>query len=467
MAGSATVTVAATGLLLATQVQPPAVLMTLQQSDRWRSTTTASASVSADGRYVAVMSYARLVPADTDDRADIYVLDRLSGRISLESLTADGRPLIGDSGHPRWSADGRFLVYQAVFAAEVSSPAVTDIVYRDRERDVSTRITGDPASHAKQWSGDPAITDDGQLVVFRSTATDLVPGSDENGTRDDIFEFVPATRAIRRISVDARGVQSPGGASFAPSLSGDGRWVAFTSTAELDARAGVADAEGRRGQTGQAGQAGQAGMKPQVYVRDRQLGTTRRVSTGNGGPPDGGSFEPAISRDGRFIAFVSDANNLVRGDRNRSPDVFVKDMQDGALTLISRAARGGTGNGPSTTPAISADGRYIAFQSEASDLLCGKRCDAPLDDVNLLADIFRFDRVTERMEWMSALPAGSWAEESEAPQLDASGDVVVFTSRHPIDESDVRNDFDLFVRAPAATTLTMREDPGPFRRHPR
>jgi Tol biopolymer transport system component len=455
MSGAASMTVATAGLLLVAQVQPPAVLMTVQQSDRWRSTITSSASVSADGRYVAVMSYARLVPADTDDRADIYVLDRLSGRITLESLTADGRPLNGDSDHPRLSADGRFLVFHTVFATDAGSPTVTDVVYRDRERDLSMCVTIGFEKDGALWTGDPAISDDGQLVVFRSTATDLVPGRDENGTRDDIYEFVPATRAIRRISVDSRGIQSPDGASFAPSVSGDGRWVAFTSSADLDATPGSEQSEGRRGQTTQ---------KPQVYVRDRQLGTTRRVSVGSAGAPDGSSFQPAISRDGRFIAFVSDATNLTRGDRNRSSDVFVRDTHDGRTTLVSRAAHGGTGNGPSTNPAISADGRFIAFQSEASDLLCARRCAPPLDDVNLLADVFRFDRVTEHMDWISALPTGGWVEESEAPQLDASGEVVVFTSRHPIDDRDVSNDFDLFVRAPAASTLTMRDERRPFRR---
>jgi Tol biopolymer transport system component len=447
MRATASATVAATGLLLATQVQPPAVLLTLQQRDRWRSMTGASASVSADGRYVAVTSYARLVPADTDDRADIYVLDRLSGRISLESLAADGRPLVGDSGHPRLSADGRYLVFHTVFATDVGAPAVTDVVFRDRERDTSTRVVGDPSDGSMRWSGEPAITDDGQTVVFRSTATNLVPEPDENGNRDDVYEFTVATRAIRRISVDSRGVQSPNGASFSPAISGDGRWVAFTSTADLDRTVGPDDPGGKKNPPN---------PKAQVYVRDRHSGTTRRVSAASTGPLDGASFDPAINRDGRYIAFVSEASNLTRGDRNRSADVFVRDMQDGTITLVSRAARGGTGNGSSTSPAISADGRFVAFQSEASDLLCARRCEPPLDDVNLLADIFRFDRLTAHMDWISALPSGGWPEESEAPQLDASGEVVVFTSRHPIDENDIRNDFDLFVRAPAASTLTMR-----------
>jgi len=450
---SATIGLTALGLLLGTQVQPPAVLMTLQQADSWRSPVGASASVSADGRYVAAMSYARLVPADTNDRADIYVLDRVSGRITLESLTVDGRPLNGDSGHPRLSANGRYLVFHTVLATDAGSPAVTDVVYRDRDRDLSTRVRGHTDGSSTQWTGDPAISDDGQLVVFRSTVTDFVTGRDENGARDDVYEFEPATRAVRRISVDSHGIQSASGSSFAPSISGDGRWVAFTSTADLDGAAGGEPSDGRRSQRVPTAQ---------VFVRDRQLGTTRRVSVGGAGLTDGASFEPAISRDGRFIAFSSDATNLIRGDRNRSPDVFVRDMVDGSIALVSRAAKGGTANGASGSPAISADGRFIAFQSDASDMICVRRCDPPLEDVNLLADVFRFDRTTGHTDWISALPSGGWAEESEGPQLDASGEVVVFTSRHPIDEHDTRHDFDLFVRAPAASTLTMRDD---VRRH--
>jgi hypothetical protein len=161
---------------------------------------------------------------------------------------------------------------------------------------------------------------------------------------------------------------------------------------------------------------------------------------------DGASHGPSISRDGRFVAFVSEATDLVRGDRNRSPDVFVADMQDRSTVLISRSARGGTGNGPSGSPAISADGRFVAFQSAASDLMCARRCPAAVEDVNLLPDVFLFDRAAQRMLPMSGDPAGGWAEESVAPQLDASGEIVVFTSRHPIDASDMRHDFDLFVR---------------------
>lgn len=101
---------------------------------------------------------------------------------------------------------------------------------------------------------------------------------------------------------------------------------------------------------------------------------------------------------------------------------------------------------------MSADGRFIGFQSIASDLICARRCPAEADDINLLPDVFLYDRASNQMTWISATAAGGWAEESGAPQMDATGAVVTFSSRHPIDAADRGNDFDLFVRAPASAS---------------
>jgi hypothetical protein len=87
----------------------------------------------------------------------------------------------------------------------------------------------------------------------------------------------------------------------------------------------------------------------------------------------------------------------------------------------------------------------VAFQSDASDLVCASRCPPESEDINLLSDVFLFDRTTGALAWISTEPSGAWMEESAAPAIDASGRIVAFTSRHPIDERDVANDFDLFV----------------------
>jgi Tol biopolymer transport system component len=443
--------VAVVGLLLQPPVPQPDVLITVPQRDAWRfATSPASASVSADGRYVALTSYASLVPADTNGRGDIYVLDRVSGIVTLESVMADGRALVGDSRYPRLSGDGRCLVFQTAISVGDDARPDTDIVLRDRMRDVATLVGRDTPHGTPMLSRYPSISEDCRCVVFSSAGTDLVPGRDENGSREDVYAFDVSTRALRRLSVNGSGVQSSRGASFGPAISGNGRYVAFTSTADLEAKS-------------LAESAGSPTMEPQIYVRDTELGTTTVVSAGAGLTPlEGASYDAAISRDGRFVAFVSQATNLARGDRNRSADVFVRDLHTRTTTLVSRRADGGTANGPSASPAISADGRFIVFQSEASDLVCARRCPAALDDVNLLSDVFLLDRVADRMTWISALPSGGWAEESGGAQVDATGTIVTFASRHPIDEQDVRNDFDLFVRVPASQTTEDQSAPAWF-----
>jgi Tol biopolymer transport system component len=428
---AATVTI---GFCLRTPIQEPSIiLLTIPQRDQFRvESSPAPAGLSADGRWIAFDSYARLAPADTNNHRDVYVFDRTSGRVTLESLTPEGEVLTGDSGYPRLSGDGRYVVFETAVSAADGTAIGTEIVLRDRVQNTARRVgRGTSEDGVAASSRAPAISEDGRIVAFASGATDLVTGRDENGTMEDVYLFEVTTGLVRRISVDSHGVQRSGGASFAPSVSADGRYVAFTSNATLD-----------------DGEARSPPGRPiaSVYVRDMWLGVTERVSVCPGGmPPDGSSSDPAMSRDGRYVAFVSEATNLVAGDRNRSADVFLRDLHTHSLVLISRSASGGAANGRSGNPAVSADGRFVAFQSQASDLVCARRCPAAVEDINLLSDVFLLDRVSGLVSRISAGPGG-WAEESAAPQIDAAGDVIAFSSRHPIDERDIKNDFDLFIR---------------------
>src|SRR5207237_100515 len=119
------------------------------------------------------------VPADTDVRADIYVLDRISGAVTLESVTADDRPLTGDSSYPRLSGDGRYVVFDTVVVT-ADGRLDTDIIIRDRLRNTATSVRGNRRS-VPDGSRHPAISDDGHVVVFASAGTTLVDGTDENG----------------------------------------------------------------------------------------------------------------------------------------------------------------------------------------------------------------------------------------------------------------------------------------------
>ena len=133
------------------------------------------------------------------------------------------------------------------------------------------------------------------------------------------------------------------------------------------------------------------------------------------------------------------------GDRNRSSDVFIVDTRTGAIELVSRSAGGGSANGASVHPALSGDGRFVAFQSTASDLICKDRCGGADEDINLLWDVFLFDRNAAVMTRISADAAGSWMEASAGPALDAAATVIAFSSRHAIGPADTKNDFDLFI----------------------
>jgi Tol biopolymer transport system component len=217
-------------------------------------------------------------------------------------------------------------------------------------------------------------------------------------------------------------------------VSANARFVVFSSTSDL---------------TESLGNAASTRIAPMaVYVFDRRLKMTRLVSrTPSGDRPNAPSWAAALSGDGRYVVFTSDATNLVADDRNQSSDVFVAELGTGRIDLVSRTPSGSSANGRSAVPAISDDGQVIAFQSEASDMLCRRRCVPSGDDINLLWDVFVLHRPSGTLRRVSRDTERDWMEPSVGPALDGSGSVVTFSSRHPIDGADVENDFDLFVWA--------------------
>ena len=434
-------------LTLCLKAQGAPSFVTLPQRDKALFIGAPSADVSANGRCVAFESFARLVPADTDNRRDIYVLDRATGQVTLETGTLERW---SNGAHPRLSADGRWLVFEAEASASERPAVRVDIVVIDRStgRVISVRSRDGGPPNGSSYA--PEISDDGRVIVFSSAATDLVSLADVNGGLEDIYTMEMASGAVRRISVDATGVQLSTGFSFSPSLSADGSAVAFVSTALLNPTA-ARHADRRSTQN-----------LRQVYVRDETQQTTTQISVGVDGEwPDGPSMRPAISGDGRFVAFVSEAAGLVRDDRNRVADIFVYDRRAGTTTIVTRAHDGTQANGRSSSPAISVDGRAVAFQSDASNLICGRRCAGTTEDVNLLWDVFVWDRERKTIARVSDDLLGMWGEPSVAPAIDAQGVVVAFASRHPIDEADGANDFDLFVRElpDAQATLVQQREP--------
>src|SRR5438132_6140403 len=175
-------------------------------------------------------------------------------------------------------------------------------------------------------------------------------------------------QTTERVSVASDGTTEGNDASLGSALSADGRFVAFDSAAtDLVA--------------------GDTNLVSDVFVHDRQTGTTERVSVASDGAQGNGSsgllsfaFSPALSADGRFVAFVSFATNLVAGDTNGATDVFVHDRQTGTTERVSVASDGTQGNAASTGAALSADGRFVAFHSTATNLVA--------DDTNGKTDVF-------------------------------------------------------------------------------
>jgi len=221
-----------------------------------------------------------------------------------------------------------------------------------------------------------------------------------------------------------------------PEVSADGRFVAFRAIGALVC--GPADRCANRRKS--------SSQSAHIHVHDTVKDVTTRVTGADGSEPNGPSSWPAISADGRYVAFTSEASNLVENDNNRQADVFLHDRDTGITELVSRRPDGRSGNGPSRFPAISGDGQTVAFQSIASDLICAKRCAEHERDINLVSDVFVLDRKSGTMTRASADGTSEWMAASRRPSLDGSGRVLIFSSRHPIDEDDMNNDDDLYIR---------------------
>jgi Tol biopolymer transport system component len=269
---------------------------------------------------------------------------------------------------------------------------------------------------------------DGRLVAFWSNATNLVP-NDTNGV-SDVFVRDRLTNLTTRISVDSNGVQADG-ASTDPAFSADGRYVAFQSAATNLVP-------------------GDTNGKIDVFLRDLLLGTTIRLSVDSSGvQSDGDSGRPDISADDRFVAFHSKGTNLVAGDTNGVQDVFVRDLQFNLTNILSVDDTGAIGNALSGNPSISANGRWVAFHSNATNLVP--------NDTNGVTDVFVRDRgnfTTSRVSTNSIDEQGLFI--SQTPSISADGRYVAYSSAATnLVPNDSNNLFDVF-RKDRATGVTKR-----------
>lgn len=363
------------------------------------------AGMTPDARLVVFASKSPdVVSNDTNDEDDIFIRDREAGTTTLVSVAADGGPTNGQSMQPAISANGRYVVFLSYATNLVGDPAETPSVRRVYVRDLQTQTTervihafngGPPNDDTLQ----PSISGDGRLVTFHSFATDLVPG--DTNAKADVFIVDRDSDTTRLVSVGTGGIQADG-SSTAPEISDDGHTVLFTSVAtnlvEGDNN-GVKDA----------------------FVADLENDSIEMASVSPSGAPGNGvsdTLGSSITPDGRFVAFQSDASNLIPNDTNSDNDVFLRDRATGRTERVN-VDSDGIEIAKSNSPSLSDDGRYVAFYSIA-----------PGEDPTSFtwgSDVWLLDRVTRATELISATPFGLPNKyQNENPIVSGDGSYVVF-----------------------------------------
>ena len=339
------------------------------------------------------------------------------------SLGTNGEQAYEQSRQPQISADGRFVAFSTGAANLVpgDTNGVWDVFLRDRRRRTTERVS---VSSAGEAADDHCLvvsmSADARFVAFLSMATNLVPG--DAGWPHDCFVRDRATGTTEKVSVDSAGADAWSDTEGA-SLSADGRFVAFWSWAGNLVP-------------------GDHNPYPDVFVRDRILGTTERASVSSSGvEADGECNRCAISADGRFVVFVSSASTLAAGDVNGWSDVFVRDRLLGTTELASLSTSGIQGDFGSSIPAISGDGRYVAFSSDARNLVPG--------DTNGSSDVFVRDRLLGTLERVSVTTGGGQANHASdlALAISPDGRYVSFeSSAWNLVPEDTNGGADVFVR---------------------
>ena len=398
-----------------------------------------SGRVSASGRHVVFTSSAALVPADGNTTRDVYVMDVSTHRITLETPGAGERASDGESVHPDMNRDGRFVVFQSTAGNLTNiefARGIPRIFLRDRQtgttRLLSTNGRGEPANGP---SMDPAISADGDAVVFSSSASDILHDESTIAGGVGVYLIRLASNERTRVDVTSDGQVRAGQTAF-PAISADGRYVALMSRADLTLRDGPSRGDETPDGNGVF----------DIYVRDTVTRRTTRVSQGRAGrDSDGPSFHPAISGNGRFVAFVSEASNLTQGGNNGVAQIYVRDMDAGVTEMISHTPAGRPADAESARPAVSATGAVIAYQSLASNLICEAQCGPAENDINLLWDVYVYDRSARRTIRASSDDRDGWMEGGRGPTLEETGRLLALTSRHPRSAHDEGDDEDLFL----------------------
>ncbi len=305
-------------------------------------------AISGDGRFVAFVSDTKdVVPGGNGKFSQVFLRDRTLGVTTRVSTKTNGNQASDDSDKPSLSRDGRYIAFESDSPGLVAGDfnGWTDVFVRDRVTNTTKRVSlMSTGAEAFLGGESPSISSNGKMVAFVSF--DSLTSNDTNFSPDVYLRNLSANTTTL-VSVATNGTIA-NDASTAPGISGNGRFVVFTSAAtNLD---GIADTN--------------AGTD--VFVRDLVAGTTQRVSlSSTGGLAHGAAIRPGISSNGRFVSYESTAADAVAGDTNGVPDTFVYDRNTGLTTRMSTDQSGAQLPAGGTQPEISADGRIVAFASTA------------------------------------------------------------------------------------------------------
>jgi Tol biopolymer transport system component len=414
------------------------------------------ASISGDGRFVAFRAGSSSIAVDPPTSClgvyctDIFLRDTVANSTEVVSVSTAGDRSNGFSDFPDISEDGRFVAFGSNAADLVSNdtnvcasvPSCSDVFVRDLLLGITERVSLTEADgEANADSYDPRISSDGRFVVFMSVADNLVPG-DTNG-KPDVFVRDRMNGTTERISMSSTGEQS-NNYSYWPVISGDGRFVAFSSIATNLVADDIQTCP-------------TFGNCMDVFVRDRDLDETYMGSVSDSGEHGNGDSRGAsISSDGRLVGFYSDATNLVPGDTNGAYDVFLRDVLTGSTELISVSNEGIQGGsrscsaiGTGAWPCIdmSADGRFVAFESTSRNFGSEQTC-TPVYDTLHCSQIYVRDRQQETTVRVSVSGQGDdGGGDSTWPSLSSDGRFVAFQSSAsnlvPNDDNQAQ---DIFLR---------------------
>ena len=376
-------------------------------------------AVSADGRYVVFESDAtNLVPSDGNGFRDVFLRDRALGTTIRVSEAWGGGDAWGESRYPSISEDGRWVAFSSDAPNLVidDTNGFQDVFVFDRQTGLLSRVSLGWGGEADGDSRTPSLSGAGRHIAFRSGATNMVPGT---VVKIYVRDLVTGVNVAASVTSDG---QPEDGGSWYPHISSDGRYVKFisnsTNLVPFDNN-GVNDAFMRDldlGMTlmvgvnfnGEAGNSNSGGfgicgdgrfagifsnasdlLPPgedtngfqDAFVRDLELGVTERVSLSSSGEQGNANSGPAtLDGSGRYAAFLSDASNLVDDDGNGATDIFGRDRAAGMTTLLTITEAGVQADGNCTSPTLSADGRFVVFNSTATNLVPG--------DTNGFQDVF-------------------------------------------------------------------------------